>query len=321
MATERRILKTGPRRTVWVEWSTGTPRRVIKRFHAPGILDRLRDGHRARREVHALHRLARLGFPVPRNARARRVQGHWQLETDAIEGGRSLDQILDGGHPWPVPAGQVARNLASLLARMHRRRLVHTDPHPGNVVIDARGQAWLVDAAQVRRSWGPRPLRRLLVILAASVRETANRGFRLRFLHQLEAQLGRILIPRSDYEAFERQARARRRAHVQRQLDRWTRESGVVTAVRPIPDRPGWRLRRLPPGPWRRLRPNDAAAGLRIWTELARWREHHIPGPRPILLRLGSRPRLVITAWDEGDGERDWHWKDRGLSDRHPPLE
>ncbi len=51
-----RVLKTGARRTVTREVIDGAPC-IVKRFHAPGLLERLGDRYRARQEYAALARL------------------------------------------------------------------------------------------------------------------------------------------------------------------------------------------------------------------------------------------------------------------------
>jgi tRNA A-37 threonylcarbamoyl transferase component Bud32 len=313
MSILREILKTGPKRTVWIESVDGVPTRVVKRFHAPGALDRLKDGHRARREVAALGRLAKLGLRVPEGATARQVDGFWQLETDAIPGGASLEHILAGRAPWPARPGVLAHELAAMVLQVEQAGLVHPDPHPGNVVIDGDGCAWLIDLARVRRGTMPADL---LVRLAASVREISSRTFRRRYVRAEEALRGAPHRDRGQLLDLEDRARDLRRDQGEAQLDRWTRESGIITGTRG--GHTGWRVRTLPAGPWTRLRPKSEDAALRIWKDLARWQEHRIPGPMPVLLRLGPRPRIVVTAYDKVSGDRARALRDRGLEKRHP---
>ncbi len=312
MPIHREILKTGPKRTVWIESEGGVARRVVKRFHAPGVLDRLKDGHRARREVRALERLAGLGLRVPVGAIARRSEGFWQLETDAVPGGASLEHVLDGRAPWPARPGVVARELAALVLQLEAAGLVHPDPHPGNVVLDGDGRAWLIDLARVRRGSAPAGL---LVTLAASVREISSRTFRRRYVRAEETLRGLPHRDRNELRDLETRARQVRRDAGEAQLDRWTRESGAVTAC--TGRTPGWKLRELPPGPWTRVRFANEDEARQVWTDLARWREHRIPGPLPVLLRLGRRPRIVVTNRDE-PGDRARALGDRGLAARHP---
>ena len=76
----------------------GSPGRVVKRFHAPGALDRLRDGLRARQERRALETAHALGLPVPKALEVTRRadptgERRWELATEWIPDTVSLQII------------------------------------------------------------------------------------------------------------------------------------------------------------------------------------------------------------------------------------
>ncbi|MDA0947975.1 MAG: hypothetical protein O2799_05620, partial [Planctomycetota bacterium] len=86
------VLKAGPKRTV-LRTASGT---IVKRFHAPGALDRWKDPLRAWREARMLSRLARRGVRVPRAIAWRRgADGHWELELEEVPAAVDLAALLE----------------------------------------------------------------------------------------------------------------------------------------------------------------------------------------------------------------------------------
>lgn len=308
-----KLLKRNVKRTVTLEDVDGVPR-VVKRFHAPGALDRLKDGHRARREFRALARMRAAGLPVPVPVAVRRRERGWELVLEWLEG-VPLDDLLAGRAPWPDSPERVAGRLGALAARLVAERVVHPDLHAGNVLVDGAGRPQLLDLARARRGTTGDPAR-LLARLAAGVRERSGPRFRARFLVAflraspgLDRPLGRAV---EAVEALEREARTLRRAEVARRVQRWWRESG---AVRPFTrgDRRGFARRDLdealldelatrpltPLGDGRSAFAVDAhsVAELRPrWETAARYAMHDLPGERPLALFTQPRARAVLEV-------------------------
>lgn len=102
------------------------------------VLRRYRDGDDATREAGVMARLADRGYPVPTVLHAEGPD----LVMERLTGPSLLDALLDGTHE-PEPAGEL---IAELLTRLHAlpgegpdTRLLHLDPHPGNVVLTPGG--------------------------------------------------------------------------------------------------------------------------------------------------------------------------------------
>lgn len=116
-------------------------------------------------EFRLLAELHREGLPVP----APLVAGYWRMGwgyraailVERIAGARALSQWLQGsadGAPW--------ESVGDMLARFHLAGLDHADLNADNVLVDDRGQPWLIDFDRcVRRraagGWRERNLRRL----------------------------------------------------------------------------------------------------------------------------------------------------------------
>jgi serine/threonine-protein kinase len=74
-----------------------------------------------------------------------------------IEGG-TLASTVERGRPWGQrKAVEVVRQLALALAEAHRQGVVHRDPKPANVMIDARGGLVIMDFGLARRIEGDDP--------------------------------------------------------------------------------------------------------------------------------------------------------------------
>jgi serine/threonine-protein kinase len=60
--------------------------------------------------------------------------------------GRSLDSMLEGGQPLPIPfATRVLTEAAAALGHAHQRGVVHRDVKPANIMLDADEQVVLTD--------------------------------------------------------------------------------------------------------------------------------------------------------------------------------
>ncbi len=228
-------LKRSAKRSV--ERSAGSGAEVVKRFHSPGRLDRLRDGARASSEYKTLCELTERGLAVPRPIAVRHAARGWELATAWIEGAAPLSDVLSGRTPWPTSAEELVRSLGDLLARAHAIGLDHPDLHSGNVLVAAGARAWLVDVHGARLTSGPsaRIAVRDLVQLAADTRERLPLGLRARLLTAWRAALppafARTLPPQMHLaETVEREARIRRRATIERARRRWTRNSSSCRA-------------------------------------------------------------------------------------------
>ncbi len=141
------ILKSRPKRTVYrsLEPLAGMESPIVKRFHAPGVLQGGRDWLRARREARGLRRWRALGLPAPAPIMIRRSAGHWELVLEAIPGARPLPQFLTEERLFPSKLKEIAQKLGRLLADLDRSGAHHGDPHPGNLLIDNQNMPWLID--------------------------------------------------------------------------------------------------------------------------------------------------------------------------------
>ena len=125
----------------------------------PAVLKFERHGHLLREYVHLTHlshpgiaRVIEVGdvltplmWAPPQLPAPLELTGHSYLATVDV-GGRSLHEARLGGEPLGLSALlQLATELAEALAYVHNRQLVHGDVTPRNVVVNAAGQAVLVD--------------------------------------------------------------------------------------------------------------------------------------------------------------------------------
>ncbi len=287
-----------------LEFADGSCDCVIKSFHHPGAIGRLFDGRRARREFHLLRRLAAAGLRVPRAIEVCKGPRGPQLVTQVVPAAKSLEHWLTGVEEWPTGSDQSAGALGALMAGAHALGLDHGDIYPSNVLLDAEGDAWIVDLGSAKI--GPAGLRKEdLIAAAASVREQTSARFRARFLRSYLRNLPANLLPsklqlKPLIREVEARARLLRRSVVERHLGRWLRESGVCasgtnpkrlssrTATRPELEAceklagetseehshlPGYMLVR-----------GDVGTVKAAWLGVARAREHNLACARPLLL-------------------------------------
>ena len=228
-------LNTRPFRAVSLEVRDGAPV-VVKRFHHPNPILARFDRTRARREQRALAELERDRFPVPRVLELRETGAGWELCCAAVQGARTLRELLSSDAP---PAGGwegLLARLGELLARLQAAGWEHGDLHPGNVLVDEHGRPWLIDVQRARRV-APDAARRLdqVVECAAMGRERLPARLRARFLvawlAALPEGLRPALVGTTLARALEERARLRRIERVRVGLGRWLRDSSRVRAV------------------------------------------------------------------------------------------
>lgn len=298
-----------------LEFADGSCECVIKSFHHPGAVGRLLDGRRARREFNLLRRLEAAGLRVPRAIAIRRGPRGPQLVTQVVPSAKSLEHWLSGSEDWPTGAKQCAGALGALMARAHAIGLDHGDIYPSNVLLDAEGQAWIVDLGSAKI--GPPRLREQdLIAAAASVREQTSARFRARFLRSYLRNLpADLLAPKLQLGPWslelEARARLRRRSVVERHLGRWLRESGVCasgTNPRRISSRAATRAEleaceKLAEGtsaahshpPGSTLVTGDVETVKAAWLTAARAKEHNLAAARPLLLNPGPNAWAVFA--------------------------
>lgn len=295
------VLKTGARRTVSRQEVDGASR-IVKRYHAPGLLDRARDRYRARREHAALARLRERGLPVPRALEVRRRAGRWELVLEDLRDTVSLEDALEGRAAWPAPPLRVAAHLGRLLAALVEADVRHGDLHAGNVLVGADGGVHLIDLARVRVGV-PVAARPLLAGCAAGLRERDPEGFRARALASFRAASGLDVDP----EDLEHAARLRRREVVRKRLARYWRESGALREIQQdglrallARDVDEDRLVELAGGepPEGLVAASAASLGLlsERWERAARAAMHRLPSERPVALIRAPQPRAVLAA-------------------------
>ena len=280
------LLKRGTKRTV-LRSGEGT---VVKRFHAPGLLDAFKDPLRALREARMLRRLRARDVPAPAPVCVRRRAGCWELELEEVAGAVDLSALLARR---PLHRAEL-QGLLELGVALCRAGLRPADLHPGNVLLDPGGRAWLVDVGRDRllgRGLPCRHVARLLRESGARLRESLGARARgwlaARLVQRLELEL--------EPAALEADLRGLRREQGARRDVRWTRESGSC-ARRGA----GWRHRSPSGGRWMRSPVLDARDAEAWWTGLGRLEEHGLPAARPVLLRRasadrGASARLVVS--------------------------
>jgi diguanylate cyclase (GGDEF)-like protein len=107
------------------------------------------DNARFLREAALLATLRHPGFPEIYDVGE--SDGHAFLVMELVEG-TTLAERLKRGRLAPPTVLRLARQLASALAAVHRRGLVHRDVKPQNIVVDDAGRARLIDFGLVARA-------------------------------------------------------------------------------------------------------------------------------------------------------------------------
>lgn len=302
------VLKENPYRSVFLE-DSGPQACVLKRFHHPQRLRAWRDGARARREYRALLSFQSHGLPVPRPIEIGRDDGGHYYRMQAIEGALSLETLFFGQSP-PIAWEPLMDKLGQLLARLQGLGLVHPDLHPGNLLLDSRGEPYLVDLGGARLRGRAASLRQCtadLVNAEADARDYLRPSLRLRFARawRSSSQRNEAL----DWGRIEKLARRKRRSYVEHGAGRWMRRSsrcsedkhaGGVTFSAKL--NPGFQaVPRLVEDP--RLQLEGTREELtRAWLFAARCVEHRLPVVWPSELKLhgGHAQACFVVASSEG---------------------
>jgi hypothetical protein len=289
-------------RRVWRDGDT-----VVKSFERHGALLRCLDRRRAEREIDVLTRLHAAGLAVPRPIGVERTPRGFAARLAFVDGARALDVCLaETSERRDEPRVRRLRRAwlraaAVLVARAGALGLDQPDWHPGNVLVDAHARAFAIDFHKARLG---RPSARLVardaLLLAMHTRELcdareAASAVRAHLV-ALPADLGRaVLAGRSRSVHVARlcgNARRERRAHVERELDRWTRPSGAVEAMDG-----GWRARERIDAAAARFVVTGSPAEVRsVWRAQARLVEHRVPAAVPQVLVPGRAEFAVPSA-------------------------
>lgn len=78
------------------------------------------------------------------------ADGRLALVLDLMAGGSLRGVLASRGHLTPGECATVLTPLASVVGRLHRAGVVHSDISPGNVLFDAQGQPHLADLGSAR---------------------------------------------------------------------------------------------------------------------------------------------------------------------------
>jgi 3-deoxy-D-manno-octulosonic acid kinase len=141
---------------------------VVKPYTRGGFIRRfnhrtyLRTGStRCRQEYELLGRLQNLGLGVPTPiafAYAGTLLYHAWLVTKEIQNAETLAGLSNIN---PARCRAAMENLAPQLSLLIAHRILHVDLHPGNVLVDTDGRAFLIDFDKARKwRWGSERLRR-----------------------------------------------------------------------------------------------------------------------------------------------------------------
>lgn len=122
----------------------------LKVFRADTLSDRARDalrGPRGAREHDSLARARALGLP------AVEPLAHGLLRDGDALRSFVVTRTVHGGRPFDFGMAPAAQRAAgALLRRLHDAGVVPGDLHPGNLLIDDVGSAWLLDLASLRHA-------------------------------------------------------------------------------------------------------------------------------------------------------------------------
>ena len=309
-----RVLKSTPRRTVVLD--AGPPARVVKRFHAPSdglvseVWNGLRDRLRAAREKRRLAGALRRGLRVPRAGSIRRTEDAVELVLEAIPGAESLD-VWSSQRRSQAELARVGRKLGQLLRLAQATGVRHGDPHVGNVVVDATGEPWIVDGAELELRRGQRDARESfadLVEWAAALRDSVPPRLRAHALRRVrhdwtpetEAQLAEGHA--DGFEGrIEARAREMRRKLVARRPEVWRRDSSNT---------------RVEDGLVRRVGAEDQDDDVTVegpaaddgWDAAVRLTLHGVPTVEPVCLAPGRWARFGrCTTFELGpDASVSW---------------
>lgn len=233
-------VKTGPHRVVYRAEIPGRGAVYIKHFLVPNARSILRQWFRrgkGRNEAKRAVRLAAVGVPTITpialgEQRRRKFLYENYLVTPEIPETIPLDRFVEELLPsYPEPErGRLRRRLAGTLGvltgRLHEGGILHTDFHPGNLLvrIDECGVVHLamidLDALRFRSRLSPREALANLALLNQYFWIRSSRADRQRFL-QAYRQARRADL--GDARTFARQIETATRAWAERMWRRWGR--------------------------------------------------------------------------------------------------
>lgn len=231
-------VKAGPHRVVYRAEVPGRGAVYIKHYLVPNFRSILRQWFRrgkGRNEAKRAVRLAAVGVPTITpvalgEQRKRNFLFENYLVTPEIPDTIPLDQFVEDRLPsYPEPArGRLRRRMAEALgvltARLHEGGILHTDFHPGNLLVrvDDAGQVHLamidLDALRFRPRLDPREALANLALLNHYFWIRSGRADRRRFLR---AYLGARHSDLGDAKDFARQVEAATRGWAERLWRRW----------------------------------------------------------------------------------------------------
>lgn len=170
----------------------------MRRYARGGVIGRLIHDHylwtgleasRAWREFRLMLELHAEGLPVPRPIAAHVVRAgpvyRQHLITERVPAAVSLEAAL---REAPLPEAQW-HALGQCVLRFHQAGVCHADLNPGNVLLDTRGQFYLLDFDRGTRRSGDRFQADVLARF-------------LRSLHKRQRNFPRFHFDRAGWEAF-----------------------------------------------------------------------------------------------------------------------
>ncbi len=130
---------------------------VVKSYYRGGLVARFNRRHyigggraRSEKEFEWLFRVRKLGIHAPEPiAAARRGWLFYRcwLVSREVAGATSLAQLsIDRPESLDAPLNRCRRQVERLIAH----RILHPDLHPGNVLVDPGGDAWIIDFDRAR---------------------------------------------------------------------------------------------------------------------------------------------------------------------------
>lgn len=316
MSSPPRWLKRGLHRDVELRPGADGAWVVVKHYRSRGALRRLGDRRRAAREEALLAGLHAAGVRVPRPLALERGDRGWRLAMERVEGARTLAELLGAGGVLPA---DLARTLGGTLGRAHALGMRHGDLHAGNLLVDSRGEGWIVDLASARHldpHEEPRLREDLVALLADSIErapQAALARFVAAWLAEQPASRRRRWREPAERRALVAEARRHRRRSLRRHADRWRRESGLCAAyeldrarllvARDAPphlaDAPVLAALFASGQPASALRERglvlDAEEGAALrWTRVGIARQHALPALAPLALRGGPDAEAAL---------------------------
>ena len=140
--TIRRRLGTGAFGTVYQAYDPVLDREVALKVPRAAALVSAEAQARFLREPKAAARLRHPHIVAVHDAGS--DEGQYYIASEYIEG-HTLEEIIDRAEPSFEQTVEIVRSLADALDYAHRLGIVHRDVKPSNVMIDAQGQALLMD--------------------------------------------------------------------------------------------------------------------------------------------------------------------------------